>query len=449
MVIKDLTKEAVQRSIRATLDDVENRRTRERYDNLNYYEGMVSNMEQDIMQYFDSDSLRQTPPVIEGITSKIIDSRCKVHLYPIERQADDRYNDYIQDLDSALLQLERLTYLLGTMAMKCYWDEEKQKVNYQPLVEFYPIFLDGKEDPVACMYPLYNHSTKSTDQVFAFWSDEDHYLISGDGKIFYTEENPEGLNPYGKKPIFYSHTKPLTTDWFREGASDIVNMNRTINIMLTEMSLAMRLQMLGQPVISGVDLYDSSKLRLGADKPIVISEGDFKFEAPGGNLGQYIEAMRFLVDSTAYNHSLKTKWSVGREAFVSGESLKMAEMELTQSVMLDAQMVWKPLEYKRYEIERAIIEYEAGVTLDEELSVDYQEPVVPLTAQEERADWEFKWKHGLASKKDWYRVNNPDAPDETVEEIMDQVTEEGTPQGEEVNRTRLNLSNALNVDDDT
>ena len=109
---------------------------------LNYYEGMTSEMESDIRDYFDSEALRQTPILTESITSKLVNSRAIVYKQTPERQVDEKYFEFTDDLDSAMLQLERMTYLLGSMALKCRWNEEKQMVDYVPLPEFYPIFLE-------------------------------------------------------------------------------------------------------------------------------------------------------------------------------------------------------------------------------------------------------------------------------------------------------------------
>lgn len=431
------------------LDKIEDKRTNDRYTMLNYYEGICSEMKSDINKYFDSDSLRQTPIITESITTKLINARAIVYKQTPERNVDDKYLDLIDDLDSAMLQFERMTYLLGTMALKSWWDEDKQKVTYHPLVEFYPIFLPFEDEPVACIYPLYNYSkgTSKYEQMFAFWSDEQHFLIDGKGHIVDVENNPDRINPYGKKPITYAHRQLLTTDWFREGASDIVEMNKTVNVMLTEMSLAMRLQMLGQPVMTGID--EASRLKMGVDKPIVLSEGaDFNFKTPGGNLAGYVDAMRFLVDSVAYNHNLKTKWSVGRESMMSGEALKMSEIELTESVMLDAQMIWRPIEKHRFEIDKAIIEYETNVNISEDYSIDFTEPRFPLSADEERKQWDWLWDNELAAKADWFKANNPDASQEQIEGMMEEAKGEPVveePQQEDSNV--FNLKKALSPDE--
>ena len=162
---------------------------------------------------------------------------------------------------------------------------------------------------------------------------------------------------------------------------------------------------------------------------ILPENSDFRFESPGANMQQFIEAMRFFVDSVAYNNNLRTKWSVGKESMMSGEALKMSEIDLTESVMLDAQMIWRPVEDDRYKIDRAIIDYEANVTLDEEYSVDFTEPRFPESANDARLQWEWEWNNNLSSKRDWYRKNNPDATEEQIDDIIEQVDSEETPQG--------------------
>ena len=327
---------------------------------LNYYEAMVSAMEDDMRDYFNSKSLQQTPLVTEAITRKLVNSRAICFKQSPERECDERYFDYFDDLDSAMLQMERLTYLLGTQAMRVAWKNDK--LDWQPITEFYPLFHAYEEEPVACIYPLYSYSTKADkrDQMFAFWSDDEHYLINGKGQIIEPENNPDMTNPYGIKPILYAHKHFLSTDWFREGCSDIVAMNKAVNVMLSEENLSMRLSALGQPVLTGVDRIDA--LRLGADRPLILSEGaNFEFKSSSADLVKFIEVVRFMVDSVAYNHNLRTKRSQGKDASMSGEALKMAEIDLTEALNVDANMIWRPFEHKRYEIDRAVFEYEAGV----------------------------------------------------------------------------------------
>ena len=79
-------------------------------------------------------------------------------------------------------------------------------------------------------------------------------------------------------------------------------------------------------------------------------------------------------------------------------------------------------------MDRRILEVH-GVKVSEDYSVDFSEPRFPLSAAEERAQFEHELKHGLSSKKDWFRKNNPDA--ENLDEIIDQVQTERTEEKEQ------------------
>ena len=421
MIIQELSSDAVAKSLKKFLDDVLQKRTEERYRALNYYEGFISELEADISSYFASEALQQTPVVAQNITGKLVNSRAIAYKKPPQR-SNGAYHERVQGLDSAMVQFERLTYLLGTMALLSTWDEEEEMVRYNTLTEFYPLFLPHESEPVAIIYPLFSQEKqKVSEMVYVYWSPDEHYKITQKGQIVAIEGNEQMINPYGIVPITYAHRHPMTTDWWREGASDIINMNRTVNIMLTEMSLSMRLQMLGQPVVMGID--DASRMKLGVDKPLILPEGsNFNFAAPGGDLQKYVEGIRFLVDSVAYNNNLKTKWALGRDG-VTGEALKMLEIDLTEGVEGDVEMIWRPVEQKRFEIDRAILEVH-GSRLPDEFSVDFSEPRFPASAREEREQWEWEWSNGLSSKADWFRHNNPDMNEEQIAGLVGAIPEE-------------------------
>ena len=195
-----------------------------------------------------------------------------------------------------------------------------------------------------------------------------------------------------------------------------------VNVLMTELALAMRLQALGQPVIQGID--QMNQVSLGVDKPMVLPEGaSFQFVSPGANLATYIDSIRFYVDSVAYNNNLKVKWSVGRESFVSGESLKMAEIDLTEAIMGDYQMIWRNVEKERFNVDRQILETH-GKRVPEEYSVDFSEPRFPLTAKEERDQWSWEWSNDLSTPKDWLRKYNPDLTEEELDDMMEELAPE-------------------------
>ena len=114
---------------------------------------------------------------------------------------------------------------------------------------------------------------------------------------------------------------------------------------------------------------------------------------------------------------------MGRESFVSGEALKMAEIDLTEAVMGDYQMIWRGVERRRFATDRRILEVH-NKRVPEEYSVDFSEPRFPLTADEERKQWDWEWANGLSSPKDWMRKYNPDLTDDEIDEMMQEMQPE-------------------------
>ena len=320
-----------------------------------------------------------------------------------------------------MLTAERLTYLLGSHLIRSRFNEESNQLEYDQIIEFEPIFESRARKPFAYVYPIYNHGqSRENEVVYAYWSAEEHFLVHQNGTI--ESVNEGNINPYGILPLTVCHRHPYTTDFVRNGANDIVNANLMINLLMTELGLAMRLQALGQPVISGID--NANQVSLGVDKPMILPEGaSFQFVSPGGNIDSYLNAVRFYVDSVAYNNNLKVKWSVGRESFISGEALKMAEIDLTESVMSDYQMIWRGVENKRFEIDRIILEAH-NIRIPDEYSVDFSEPRFPLTAKEEREQWAWEWDNNLSTTKDWLRKYNPDLTDDELDEMVAEIVPE-------------------------
>ena len=169
-------KDHVQSALQEYFRDVRRKKTEDRYRALSYYEGMRGTMEQDLAKYFPIDNL-EIPYVCQNITSKLINARCIGFKNPPERR-NEKYMESVTDLDQAMITAERLTYLLGSHLIKSRFNEETKKMEYDQIIEFEPIFEPRSRLPFAYIYPVYNHGqTRDQDVVYAFWSEEEHYLI--------------------------------------------------------------------------------------------------------------------------------------------------------------------------------------------------------------------------------------------------------------------------------
>ena len=413
------SKDFVRSGLKDFLSDITSEGIEERYRALSYYEGMQGEMETDLGKYFPLKSL-EVPLIVQNITAKLVNARAIGYKTPPVR-TNEKYLENVKELDQTMLTAERLTYLLGSHLIRSRFNEESNQLEYDQIIEFEPIFESRARKPFAYVYPIYNHGqSRENEVVYAYWSAEEHFLVHQNGTI--ESVNEGNINPYGILPLTVCHRHPYTTDFVRNGANDIVNANLMINLLMTELGLAMRLQALGQPVISGID--NANQVSLGVDKPMILPEGaSFQFVSPGGNIDSYLNAVRFYVDSVAYNNNLKVKWSVGRESFISGEALKMAEIDLTESVMSDYQMIWRGVENKRFEKDRIILEAH-NIRIPDEYSVDFSEPRFPLTAKEEREQWAWEWDNNLSTTKDWLRKYNPDLTDDELDEMVAEIVPE-------------------------
>ena len=244
------SKEFVRSGLKDFLSDVTNDNVEERYRSLSYYEGMQGEMQTDLGKYFPIKSL-EVPLIVQNITSKLINARAIGYKTPPVRE-NEIYLENVKDLDQTMLTAERLTYLLGSHLIRSRFNEESNMIEYDQIIEFEPIFEARGREPFAYIYPIYNHGqARENEVVYAYWSAEEHFLVHQSGVI--ESVNEGNINPYGVLPFTVCHRHPYTTDFIRNGASDIVNANLMINLLMTELGLAMRLQALGQPVITGID----------------------------------------------------------------------------------------------------------------------------------------------------------------------------------------------------
>uniref|UniRef100_UPI00241D5D0A hypothetical protein n=1 Tax=Idiomarina abyssalis TaxID=86102 RepID=UPI00241D5D0A len=101
-------------------------------------------------------------------------------------------------------------------------------------------------------------------------------------------------------------------------------------------------------------------------------------------------------------------------------------------------------EHRRYEVDRKIIQVETGTDVGEDYSVDFLEPNYALTPESEVLLWDWRFKTGLASKQDWFDMNNPDASKEDrqrFEQLQSENSENNKPQNRLLNILASNGSN--------
>ena len=423
MLVPDLSLQTIVQSLKDYIDTSHYNESEDRLKVMNYYEGI--NLEEEVMRYFDPNALQFAPTLTLNITKKLIDARYIAYKSAPERMADDRYLERLGDLDQDMIEVDRLTGLLGTIAVLRYYDEDKDRLDSHIITDFEPIFEQNNPDPIGIVYPLFSHGDmKAEEQQFVYWSNESHFKIKKSGEVIHV--NDEDINPFGVVPIVYSHLYPmLGNEFIRTGKGKMVaNANLMYNVFGTQLSLGNMYQSLGQSVLTGVD--ESTRLKMDVSKMLVLPEGaNYSIVSPSGSLDQIRQNMKFIIETTADALHLKMKWGDDTSS-TSGEHQRIMEVDLTEAVMADFER-FRKFEKQRFQLDKTILETN-NININDEYSVDFSEPHIPASPQQEREEWLWKWDNGLASKKDWFKHYNPDFTDEQIDEVMAEVEEPQQPE---------------------
>ena len=430
MIIYNLTERMLHRLLMETIEEGYDKEMEERERLLDYFEGI--NLEHDIKRYFDSESLSQIPPMYINLVRNIISRRALVYQQAPIRY-NDTYNDVIGEFDSLMKQFEQLTFLLGTEALYTHWDDNQKKLKYRPIHFFTPFFRPNEDEPFAIMYQAESQLQARTDDAqYMFWSKDTedmegkHFMISSKGKI--TSIVPDDRNPYGDiLPFNIAHRHQFTRDFFREGASDLVDGMRSINIMLTELALHGRFQ-LGQPVFTGLDT--DQRIDMGQDKALVLPEGaDFQYRTPNANVQAMIESTRYMVDSIAQSNNVRINWTQNQGE--SGLSKKMAQLDLMDALRSDVEQIYRPFEREQFRIASRILEVSANINLGDQFSIDFAEREVPMSQDEEIAYYTWAFANDLETRQSYLRKKNPYFKEEEIQSIVEQIDAEQPQQADE------------------
>ena len=448
VTIPDLSQGAVADSLQSKLRYIEDERIRERDYLMDWYEGI--NIESYVKKYFSVETLRQAPIINSNITGRVCAVRSQTYKRPPRMRASDTYHASvnIHSLNGQRRLLERLTFLLGSMAFRSKWNEIEQKLEYEILSHFEPLFLagDSRDKPIGVCYPIeYQGNARNQTPLHAVWTESrpgyqgEHYLLDEHGAKI--SVNDSDINPYGVLPVSFTHRYPPIRDFNSvKNAMDVAQADLALNVALLELEIAVRYGAMGIKFITGVD--SASRVEIGSDKILYLPEdANFGVTNAGGSLAEIVDATRFFVETTLNNNHIRAKYARDDSGNApSAASLSILEMESTNINIGEKEDTWRPWEQQRYKIDREILRVEAGIDVGEEYSVDFLEPNYALTPDTEIALWTWRFEQKLATKIDYWDYMNPDGSKDQRAEFEKQIQEE-PKEDQPVNRLLNRLQN--------
>ena len=430
MIIPDLSKETIVSSIKKELDRIETERWQEIEMFLDYYENTET--EKYIAPYFDSGTLKSIPLFTQSIVRRFAQARSLVYgKGEPERHVDERYSDYTKQLNQKCRQLEELTFLLGNMCMKTHYNQDKQQLRWD-LIPFYHCFwVNGESEPSAILYPIQMHGyNRLENELYAFWSKEEdgqqgfHFLVDTRGNIHHV--NDQDLNPYSQLPFTMTRRSPRVRDYFSGNAKDVVECSKHLDLAMTELALAVRMGATGGVKwISGLDVNPSEPITIGVDKVLVLpSDTQFNMTQPSGGLKEIIDTTKFFIESVASNNHLNIRFADVGGNPVSGEALKIMNIENIEQREASVEDIWRQFENERYEVDRIVLEKDAGVKLSEDIYVDFPEIAFPVDSLTELSILEKKKQMGIITQKELLLHFNPDADEAELNEKLGELKAE-------------------------
>ena len=382
---------------------------------LDYYSG--TSTDQYINKFFDGDAFSEIPPSLTNFTRKFINKISRIYTLGANRttgSTTDVYNKITAFKDVRMKHVERMTRLVGTVANRVYW--ENDKFEYRPIYYFESYFGENPFKPEAIIYPLLNQSadlSNSTGLQWAYWDSSIYAVLDNDGAILQETENPLGILPF-----VFTHREDQIDSFFVEGAADIINCNEQVNIGLTEMNLGLRFNMFGQPWVRGLRA-DQETIRAGSNTILDMGdEGEYNVTSPNGNIADAINNIKFQIELVASNNHLWIQWAESGGEVPSGISLMIKDLERKEDYFDDIAM-WRLYEKDFYDVERVIAEYN-GISLSEEFGVDFEEVEYPTTVQDQILKDQFDLEQNLITRAKIMVRNNKDLTINQAQEVIDE-----------------------------
>jgi len=357
------------------------------------------------------------------LTKRLIDRISLVYKKAPVREADDKYQDLIPTKNIKLKQMERIHNLVGTMAVRVKWNG--MNLEYEPLLEFEPIFDNGDYlNPVAVVYSLKHPTgsrTQSQNEIFAYWSNDEHFLFDYQGRrIAPSEDNLDMINPYGVMPFVFLHNDPIDEFWTTGEGFDIAEANKQIDQQLTQLAFKLRMS---DGILAAEGRVDANNIQIGLNKLTVLEDGRMYSVNPSTNIQVCIEAIKDQLTLLSTNHHLSFDWGVNGNQ--SGVAIKLNNLELLEAREDDVDK-YRTLEKQVYGIERAISEVEGNINLPEDMFINFTEIDFP-DPENERAKWDWLFQHNLASPIDYLMSKDAELKKEDAEEIITANKEMNTP----------------------
>ena len=398
---------------------------------LDYYNGRT---EHHTKKFFNFTT--PIPIANVNVTKRVIDRTSLVYMVEPKRvYSNPDIVDFQYMKHEKMQRAERYVNLLDNILLKVTWRNER--LEYDVIHDFEPIFGDDPLHPVGYTYPLSAKSSvlDTTPELFQYWDAENQFVFDKTGKIMPDELNPEHINFYGVLPFveLFRDCRPEYAYFDTDVALDLIKTNELINVAETNKAANIHFQSFGYAFVNGSDV-DKEALQVSQDSMFYLGvDGTMSIVAPPNSIPALTEGIKESYKMLAQNYHLPTSFADGTTA-ESGVALRLRNQELQEDRKSDIDK-FKRVEYDICELEKTILLHEMMKENDNELElVDFSETAEILSPQEQIEKWEWMLSKGLIDEADILMQMNPDGfedRDEAFDYIFERKQkEEQMPEGQ-------------------
>lgn len=415
----------IKESIKRLQDKQTKARKEDIAEKFAYYDFDKIALREKVSKYINREET-DIPYSLTNITRKVITRESIVYKKAPTRRFEsgngDIYNDLTADKNDSFKTIERITNLIGRPAVKIHLDDGDEKFVYKTIPFFVPVVKLGEIEAV--IYQIDNELNEKP--LFVYWSKDQHY-ISNDIGIPIKEQalygvNEDMINPYGVIPFIYPYkTQPIAGFWV-EGATDLIEANEKVNLLLTLLNYLTRYASFKQGYVQGMGLSKQS-LSMGYDKLLTLEgEGTIGVLDITADLEQIILTAKFQMETILHHHNLSSDFGE-QKGDPSGFALIIKNIDLLD-MWEDQVEVWRRHEREAFEIEKIIYKVDTGKSLPDRLQVDYAEVKFPISQGEQREQDEWDLQHDLISRIRIAKRRSPDTPEEDIEKQLEEIKAE-------------------------
>jgi len=447
------------------------------------YSAMIMRLEAVMRIVLGADVVKTREWVYEfrNITKKMIDRMAVVYKEPAIREIEDEmdaeeqptteYLDYILpvDINSKDKRAHRYAKLFNTSLTQVYFNKETGKVDFRiepPYLFKVEVDENNPYKAIKVSYDKYFTNTSGDDELYTVvWTAEEHYKEDQNGKKTKVGDNEDMVNPWrdedgnGVLP-FVELRLEEGEDFWGGGQCDIVNLNETMNFLLTfQVNDAVILGSTGTLLAVNLGLdkkvdqpEEAKKVRVGRRHPIVVDNvrpdmttPSLQYVSTQPLIAEIQNTIDYRIKQLAVIKGLNPNTIISEIKDTSDAQKQMDSWEMLE-VRRDDIDACRNYEMKRWEVIKAVnntaykdAELKSNFGLeqipwDAELKVDFADIKIELTPEQLWADRKEREARNMNTPVDWLMEENTELTEEEAEEILQKNREKNSTNNRPVSR---------------